>query len=85
VNDSKVALGANRDLHARLTEGEFGKKGLEVFLSEPRFENLPVCLETPGPSGKIGIDEVRLGRKLRAAGLKARSAAARRAGRKTRG
>jgi deoxyribonuclease-4 len=85
VNDSKVALGANRDLHAPLTEGEFGKKGLEVFLSEPRFENLPVCLETPGPSGKIGIDEVRLGRKLRAAGLKARSAAARRAGRKTRG
>jgi deoxyribonuclease-4 len=85
VNDSKVALGANRDLHAPLTEGEFGAKGLEVFLSEPRFESLPVCLETPGPSGKIGIDEVRLARKLRAAGAKARGAAARRAGRKTRG
>ena len=85
VNDSKVALGANRDLHAPLTEGEFGAKGLEVFLSEPRFESLPVCLETPGPSGKIGIDEVRLARKLRAAGAKARGAGARRAGRKTRG
>jgi deoxyribonuclease-4 len=85
VNDSQVPLGGNRDRHAPLTEGEFGKKGLEVFLSEPRFEELPVCLETPGPSGKIGVDEVKLARKLRAAGLKARGAGARRAGRKTRG
>jgi deoxyribonuclease-4 len=85
VNDSQIPLGGNRDRHAALTEGEFGKKGLEVFLSEPRFEDLPVCLETPGPSGKIGIDEVKLARKLRAAGLKARSAPARRAGRKTKG
>jgi len=85
VNDSQIPLGGNRDRHAALTEGEFGKKGLEVFLSEPRFQDLPVCLETPGPSGKIGIDEVKLARKLRAAGLKARSAPARRAGRKTKG
>jgi deoxyribonuclease IV len=85
VNDSKVPLGGNADRHARLTEGEFGVKGLEVFLSEPRFEDLPVCLETPGPSGKIGIDEVKLGRKLRKAGLAARSGRARRAGRKKTG
>jgi deoxyribonuclease-4 len=80
VNDSKTPLGGNTDRHAPLTEGEFGKKGLEVFLSEPRFDDLPVCLETPGPSGTIGIDEVRLARKLRSKG-----AAARRAGRRTRG
>jgi deoxyribonuclease-4 len=80
VNDSQVPLGGNRDRHAALTEGEFGAKGLSVFLSEPRFEDLPVCLETPGPSGKIGIDEVRLGRELRAKGVRAR-----RAGRKRKG
>jgi deoxyribonuclease IV len=74
VNDSKVPLGGNRDRHAALGEGEFGQKGLAVFLSEPRFDDLPVCLETPGPSGKIGIDEVRLARKLRARGLKNRRA-----------
>jgi deoxyribonuclease-4 len=85
VNDSKVPLGGNADRHASLTDGEFGAKGLEVFLSEPRFEDLPVCLETPGPSGKIGIDEVRLARELRAKGVRARGAAARRAGRRTRG
>jgi len=80
VNDSKTPLGGNTDRHAPLTEGEFGAKGLSVFLSEPRFDDLPVCLETPGPSGTIGLDEVKLARSLRARGVRAR-----RAGRKTRG
>src|SRR3954453_15770715 len=80
VNDSQIPLGGNRGRHARLTEGEFGEKGLAVFLSEPRFEDLPVCLETPGPSGRIGIDEVRLARDLRTKGARAR-----RAGRKKKG
>jgi len=80
VNDSKVPLGGNRDRHAMLTEGEFGAKGLAVFLSEPRFQDLPVCLETPGPSGRIGLDEVKLARQLRSRGARAR-----RASRKSRG
>src|SRR5436190_373774 len=45
VNDSKTELGSNRDRHAPLTEGHIGAKGLATFLSEPRFEELPVCLE----------------------------------------
>jgi deoxyribonuclease IV len=89
VNDSKVPLGGNSDRHAPLTEGEFGVNGLAVFLSDPGFQDLPVCLETPGPSGTIGIDEVRLARKLREKGLKARrrskAARAGRAGRRSRG
>jgi deoxyribonuclease-4 len=80
VNDSKVPLGANTDRHAALTDGEFGAKGLAVFLSEPRFQDLPVALETPGPSGTIGLDEVRLARELRAKGARAR-----RGGRKKKG
>jgi deoxyribonuclease-4 len=80
VNDSQVPLGGNRDRHAALTEGEFGVKGLEVFLSEPRFDDLPVCLETPGPSGKIGIDEVKLARDLRANGVRARRASRKKTG-----
>ena len=85
VNDSKSELGSNRDRHEMLTKGELGEKGLAAFLSEPRFEDLPVCLETPGPSGKIGIDEVRLARELRKKGAKTRAARARRASRKTKG
>ena len=66
VNDSKVPLGANRDRHANLGKGELGRKGLRVFLSEPRFEDLPALIETPGPDGQ-GPDrnEVRTAKRLR--------------------
>ena len=73
VNDSRVPLGANRDMHANVGEGELGAEGIASFLSEPRFESLPALLETPGPD-KRGADrsEVRRARELRAAGLAAR-------------
>jgi deoxyribonuclease-4 len=69
-NDSKVPLGSNRDRHANLGEGELGRKGLRAFLSEPRFEELPALIETPGPDGK-GPDrkEVRVAKRLRREGL----------------
>jgi len=74
VNDSKVPIGANRDHHANLGDGELGRRGLGVFLSEPRFEDLPALIETPGPDGK-GPDrgEVRTAKRLRRDGLKRRS------------
>jgi deoxyribonuclease-4 len=73
VNDSKVPFGANRDHHANLGEGELGRKGLRVFLSEPRFEDLPALIETAGPDGH-GPDrkEVRTAKRLRREGLKRR-------------
>jgi deoxyribonuclease-4 len=73
VNDSRVPLGANRDMHANVGQGELGAEGIAGFLSEPRFEGLPALLETPGPD-KRGADraEVRRARELRAAGLAAR-------------
>jgi deoxyribonuclease-4 len=73
VNDSKVPLGANRDHHANLGEGELGRKGLRVFLSEPRFADLPALIETPGPDGH-GPDrnEVRTAKRLRREGLQRR-------------
>ncbi len=67
LNDSKVALGANSDRHARIGEGELGQKGCAVFLSEPRFEGLPCVLET-----EASAEQVALTRKLRARGLAAR-------------
>jgi deoxyribonuclease IV len=73
VNDSKVPLGANLDRHANLGDGELGRKGLRVFLSEPRFEDLPALIETPGPDGH-GPDrnEVRTAKRLRRDGLRQR-------------
>ncbi|HEX2468061.1 MAG TPA: deoxyribonuclease IV [Solirubrobacterales bacterium] len=73
VNDSKVPLGANRDHHANLGEGELGDAGLRAFLSEPRFEDLPALLEVPGPDGH-GPDreQVEIAKRLRRRGLAGR-------------
>ena len=74
VNDAAAPLGSCRDRHANVGQGEMGKKGLQTFLSEPRFEGLPATLETPGPNKK-GSDrkEVAAAKRLRKAGLKARA------------
>ena len=45
-------LGSNRDRHVNLGDGEIGVEGMIAFLSEPRFEGLPVIFEGPGRSGK---------------------------------
>jgi deoxyribonuclease IV len=70
VNDSKIPLGGNRDRHADLPEGELGPAGLATFLSEPRFEQLPALIETPGADA--GVTQVRIGKELRVKGLAAR-------------
>jgi deoxyribonuclease IV len=49
LNDSQTPLGSNRDRHANIGTGELGEKGCAAFLSEPRFEKLPLVLETQGP------------------------------------
>src|SRR5262249_59837882 len=67
LNDSQTGLGSNRDRHAHLGEGELGERGCAAFLSERRFEKLPVVLETqPNP------DQVALAFKLRKRGQAAR-------------
>jgi deoxyribonuclease IV len=64
VNDSAVPLGANRDRHATMGDGEIGAAGLGVFLSEPRFEGLPAILET-----KLDRDQIEKARRYRRRGL----------------
>lgn len=74
VNDSKVPLGAGRDLHENLPDGELGPKGLATYLSEPRFEGLPALIETAGPEGHgADDDQVAIARRLRARGRRSRS------------
>jgi deoxyribonuclease IV len=72
LNDSKIPLGGNRDRHAILGEGEIGERGLGVFLSEPRFDELPTLIETGVNDGAPARPDVELARKLRKRGLAAR-------------
>ncbi len=78
VNDSEKPLGSNRDRHANLGRGELGERGCAVFLSEPRFADLPCVLETPGVdhSGP-SAEEVAFARTLRKRGRAGRARAAR--------
>jgi deoxyribonuclease-4 len=73
LNDSQTALGANRDRHANVGEGELGEPGCAAFLSEPAFEALPCVLETPGVerSGP-SAEEVAFATRLRERGLATR-------------
>jgi deoxyribonuclease IV len=65
LNDSRDERGSNRDRHASIGKGEIGRSGFRAFLGEPRFQDLPAVLETPGPDGH-GPDrkEIQLTRRL---------------------
>jgi deoxyribonuclease IV len=47
LNDTKMALGSHRDVHARLGEGIVGAEGLSTLLSDQRLNHVTVLLETP--------------------------------------
>jgi deoxyribonuclease-4 len=73
MNDSQTPLGSNRDRHAPPGDGEIGARGCAAFLSEPRFEKLPMLFEGPGVEGhavgKVDVDEMK---RLRRNGLRSR-------------
>jgi deoxyribonuclease-4 len=73
LNDSQTPLGSNRDRHANVGQGEIGRRGCSVFLSEPRFDDLPCVLETQGPEHTgPSKQEISLSRRLRSEGRKRR-------------
>jgi deoxyribonuclease-4 len=47
LNDTAMALGSHRDVHARLGEGIIGEEGLRTLLQDPRLAHAAVILETP--------------------------------------
>ena len=71
LNDSKVALGANRDRHENLGEGFIGRRALGSLLAHPLLQACPAVLEVPGRQKK-GPDatDLRTARSIRAAGLR---------------
>lgn len=47
LNDDKRELGSRIDRHAKLGEGTLGKDFFKRFVNDPRFDNMPIILETP--------------------------------------
>ena len=47
INDSMNPLGAHKDRHARIGEGQLGLEALTRIVTHPALRGLPFCLETP--------------------------------------
>lgn len=47
LNDDKRELGSRIDRHAKLGEGTLGEEFFKRFVNDPRFDNMPIILETP--------------------------------------
>lgn len=50
LNDSKKALGSHVDRHDSIGVGLIGKVFFERLMKDPRFDNMPLILETPDES-----------------------------------
>jgi AP endonuclease 1 len=64
INDSKALFGSNKDLHQNIGLGFLGLRAFHNVMNEPRFEGLPLILETPcdrpdpkDTTGKKTIDD----------------------------
>ncbi len=50
LNDSKKNAGSHVDRHEVLGEGFLGKAFFSRFMHDPRFDDMPIILETPDPT-----------------------------------
>lgn len=58
LNDDKKALGSRVDRHESIGKGTIGFEFFRRFINDPRFDNMPIILETPDES--IWAEEIRL-------------------------
>jgi deoxyribonuclease IV len=49
LNDSKKELGSKVDRHESLGDGLIGWTPFEMIMADPRFDGIPLILETPNP------------------------------------
>lgn len=57
LNDTEMAPGSHRDVHARLGEGIIGEVGLRALLGDPRLAHVTVLLETPIKTKEDGKED----------------------------
>ena len=58
LNDSKKDLGTRVDRHDNLTIGFLGVEPFKRIMSDPRFDNMPLILETPNE--ELWAEEIKL-------------------------
>lgn len=58
LNDTKKEFGSRVDRHESIGKGLLGMEFFERFMNDPRFDNIPIILETPDES--LWADEIGL-------------------------
>lgn len=59
-NDSKRELGSRVDRHEAIGEGCLGEEAFRLLVNDPRFERVPILLETPGGEEEHRVNLERL-------------------------
>jgi deoxyribonuclease IV len=59
-NDSKREFGSHVDRHAHIGEGHLGDEAFRLLVNDPRFENVPILLETHEPETMHQVNLERL-------------------------
>ncbi|XP_037318834.2 probable endonuclease 4 [Pungitius pungitius] len=60
LNDSKGRLGCNLDRHEDIGKGHIGISAFRDIVNEPRLDNIPLVLETPGRPGFQYAEQIEL-------------------------
>lgn len=58
LNDSKAELGSRVDRHAPIGKGKIGLETFRLIMNDPRFEEIPLILETP--ESELWAEEIAL-------------------------
>ncbi|KAM4624111.1 putative endonuclease 4 [Polymixia lowei] len=60
LNDSKGKLGCHLDRHEDIGKGQIGISAFRDVVNEPRLDNIPLILETPGRPGFEYAEQIKL-------------------------
>ncbi|XP_028843937.1 uncharacterized protein LOC114795185 isoform X1 [Denticeps clupeoides] len=60
LNDSKGKLGCHLDRHEDIGRGEIGLDAFRDIVNDPRLDNIPLILETPGRPGFEYPEQIKL-------------------------
>ena len=59
LNDSKGDLGCHLDRHENIGKGKIGTKAFQRLMKDPRFDGIPMILETPCVSEGTYKEEIK--------------------------
>ena len=68
TNDTRVELGANRDLHWHVAQGKIGSAGFRALLTAPELAHVAAICETP--DSEMDARNVAMLRRLAGSGTK---------------